>query len=98
MRNLKNVLPPRDGDKFYELWDEYEEAKTPEAKFVKALNKLEAITHLIEAGYQTYEKPEFMIRHINKAQEECPELAPVIKILKQELKKEFSNGNIPWKE
>ena len=24
MRNLKKVLPPRDGDKFYELWNEYE--------------------------------------------------------------------------
>ncbi len=96
MRNLKKVLPPRDGDKFFELWNEYEETKTLEAKFVRALNKLEAISHLIENGYKTFDKPEFIAEYVNRAEEEFPALAPVVKIFKEELKEEFKNGNIPW--
>ena len=36
-------LPSRLGAEITELWDEYETAKTPEAKLAKALDKLETI-------------------------------------------------------
>lgn len=40
---LLQPLPPRLGAEMAELWDEYEAAKTPEAKLAKALDKLETI-------------------------------------------------------
>ncbi len=40
---LLQPLPSRLGVEIAELWDEYEAAKTPEAKLAKALDKLETI-------------------------------------------------------
>lgn len=42
MQRIKNSLPGEIGDELLELWKEYEEGKTYEAKFVKALDKMEA--------------------------------------------------------
>ncbi len=98
MRQLQKVLPPREGDTLYELWNEYEESKTPEARFVRALNKLEAVAHLLEAGYKTFAQPDFMIKYLNETKIDFPPLKAVIDILKREMKAEFKNGNIPWKE
>lgn len=40
---LLEPLPPRLQDEITGLWDEYEEARTPEARLAKALDKLETI-------------------------------------------------------
>jgi putative hydrolase of HD superfamily len=40
---LLEPLPPAQRDEIVELWDEYEAARTPEAKLAKALDKLETI-------------------------------------------------------
>lgn len=40
---LMEPLPPRLRDEITALWDEYEEARTPEARLAKALDKLETI-------------------------------------------------------
>ncbi len=40
---LLEPLPPRLRDEITALWDEYEEARTPEARLAKALDKLETI-------------------------------------------------------
>jgi putative hydrolase of HD superfamily len=40
---LLEPLPPRLRDEITGLWDEYEEARTPEARLAKALDKLETI-------------------------------------------------------
>ena len=41
MKEMQSILPDKEGRTLYELWKEYEENKTPEAKFVKSLDKLE---------------------------------------------------------
>ena len=82
----------------YNLWNEYEKGSTGEAKFVKALDKLETLTHLIEAGYKTYDRPEMIVNYADKAVKEFPELKGVLKIIKQKIKVEFDKGGIPWKE
>eukprot|EP00126_Sphaerothecum_destruens_P006381 Sdes_comp19334_c0_seq1m10507 len=41
-------------DEFYELWEEYETGKTPEAKYVKDLDKFEMILQAFE--YENEEK------------------------------------------
>ncbi|MDR1300491.1 MAG: HD domain-containing protein [Candidatus Nomurabacteria bacterium] len=42
MTKTCKLLPKKLGDEIYDLWREYEDRKTPEAKYVKALDKLEA--------------------------------------------------------
>jgi len=43
MVDLKTTLGDQLGQEFYDLWKEYADAKTPEAKLVKQLDKLEMI-------------------------------------------------------
>lgn len=40
---LAALLPPEKGEEFRALWEEYEHAATPEARFVKAMDKAETI-------------------------------------------------------
>ncbi len=42
MHKIQHVLPEAVGQELLDLWKEYEEGKTYEAKFVKALDKMEA--------------------------------------------------------
>jgi putative hydrolase of HD superfamily len=43
----------------YDLWREYEEQVTTEAKFVKALDKIEGFLHIAEVGLSAYVPKEF---------------------------------------
>jgi len=98
IKNLKETLPKTIGNEISNLWNEYEEGKTQEAKFVKALDKIETLTQLAESGYNVYDKPEFIANYANKAVKSFPELLEVLKIVKRKLKAEFDKGNIKWKE
>lgn len=42
MQKIKSFLPEEIGNELLELWQDYEEGRTYEAKFVKALDKIEA--------------------------------------------------------
>jgi hypothetical protein len=71
---------------------------TKEAMFVKALDKIETLTQLVETGYTIYDKPQFIANYANKAVNKYPELLPLLKIVKRKLKEEFIKGNIERKE
>ena len=98
MDKIKNMLPEEIGEEIYSLWKEYEDSLTKEAKFVKAVDKLETLTQLVDAGYNTYDKPEFIANYADRAVKEFPELNEVLKIIKRKLKEEFNKGKIPWKK
>ncbi len=98
IKDLKETLPESIGKEIANLWHEYNECKTREAKFVKALDKLETLTQLAESGYKTYDKPEFIANYANNAVKGFPELTEMLKIVKRKLKAEFDKGNIEWKE
>lgn len=95
--NLKRTLPEKIGKEISELWYEYNEGNTKEAKFIKALDKIETLTQLAESGYKIYDKPEFIANYANKCVKAFPELLDMLKILKRKLKAEFDKGNIEWK-
>lgn len=95
---LQKNLPELIGKKITDLQNEYNENKTREAKFVKALDKLETLTQLVESGYKIYDKPEFIPNYADKAVRDFPELADTLKIVKRKLKAEFEKGDIQWKE
>lgn len=95
---LQKILPKSIGQEVTDLQNEYNENKTREAKFVKALDKIETLTQLAESGYKIYDKPEFIANYADKAVGEFPELIETLKVVKKKLKAEFKNGNIEWKK
>ena len=98
MEKLKEILPQEIGEDIYGLWDEYENAATKEARYVKALDKIECLTQLVEAGYKIYDRPELIAPYADEAVKNFPELLPALRIVKRKLKEEFIKGGFQWKE
>jgi len=86
IEELKNTLRDFGGDKIKKLWLEYEEVLTGEARFIKALDKLETLTHLIELGHEAYDEPEFMASYADEAVKNFPELKDMLLAIKNKLR------------
>jgi len=71
---------------------------TPEARFVKALDKIETLTQIAEAGHKIYDAPEFIANYADQAVRNFPLLEGMLKIVKRKLKAEFKKGRILWKK
>ena len=54
MKNLLSILGEQ-GKEYFDIWKEYEERKTKEARFVKAIDNLEMVLQALE--YENEEKP-----------------------------------------
>lgn len=91
-------LPSNIGKKIFNLWNEYEKGKTKEAKFIKALDKLETFTQTLELGYRQYNHPEYIANYADKDVLNFPKLIDILFLLKTNLKKEFKKGKIEWKK
>lgn len=96
INKLKDFFPR--GREIEDLWQEYQKGKTKEAIFVKALDKLEALIFLSELGYKFYDRPEYILTYADSTIKNIPELLPLLKMVKINLKKEFKKGNILWKK
>ena len=99
MERIKKSLPIKAGKKIYELWQDYEKGGSKEAKFIKALDKIETLTHFI--GIKARNKidmPELLITYGNKEVKNFPQLENMFKLVKKEIKKDFKRNNIPWKK
>jgi putative hydrolase of HD superfamily len=86
------------GEKIYSLWEEYEDNKTPEAKFVRALDKLESHFHIIERG-GSGENPagaKHQAFYADKAVADFPELKPLLKEAKKKLKPLLEKQGLTW--
>lgn len=90
-------LPEEQQKRLTEWRNEYEEGMTPEAVFVKAMDKLETLLQLVESGFSTYDKPDFIPTYADKAVAKVPALHNVLREIKKRLKAEFEKGGIPWK-
>ncbi|MDD4901145.1 MAG: HD domain-containing protein [Patescibacteria group bacterium] len=97
MKKLAAKIPKKAAKKIIELWREYNYGSTAEAKYIYALDKLEALTHLSEAGYKTYNDLDFIPIYADKAVRGFPGLKPALKILKDKLKEEYKKGEFEWK-
>jgi len=96
IKKMIKILPPKSGKEIGKLWNEYENAKTKEARYVKALDKIETQIKVIEEGYKKYDTPELIGWYGRKEVMNFKELSELFKIIKVKLKKEFKKGNIPW--
>lgn len=99
MKQIKKSLPAKTGKEIYGLWQDYEKGGSKEAKFIKALDKIETLTHFI--GIKADNKidmPEFLGLYGNKEVKNFPQLENMFKLVKKEIKKDFKKNNIPWKK
>lgn len=83
---LFSLLPEDLGRWLRGLWDEYEEARTPEARFASAMDRLQALAQNVFAGGRSWRErgvTEEMTRTLNTvgALDRDPSLAPVFEAL-----------------
>jgi putative hydrolase of HD superfamily len=97
MEKIKSLLPEKIGKDIYKLWEEYEYSKSKEALFVKAMDKIETITYIIEKS-KDYDHIDLIATYPDKHVKNFPELIPVLKELKKRLKKQFEKRGIEWKK
>jgi 5'-deoxynucleotidase YfbR-like HD superfamily hydrolase len=74
------------GEKIYELCWEFKTKSTQEALYVRALDKIEAITHLISVGGMDNDDFAYTATHANKSIMNFPELKPLWKSVQERLK------------
>ena len=98
IEKIKNSLPKELGKEIYDLWSEYENCSTEEGKFVKGIDKLETLTQLVESGYTTYDKPDFILEYTNKVIKDFPIIKDFLISVKEKLKTEFMKGGFSWEE
>lgn len=79
------------------LWDEYEQQHTAEAQLVKAIDKIEAFLHIKEAGHKQYTPKVFVHSYADPSVKRVPKLLGLLNVVKQQLKQEFSKGNVIWR-
>jgi putative hydrolase of HD superfamily len=97
MKRFKKMLPKKIGEEIYELWQEYEDGESKEALFVKALDKIETVSHAIENGIK-YTDLDVIATYSNKHVNNFIQLKDVSRVLKKRLKKEFERKNLVWKK
>lgn len=93
------------GRDIMELWQEYEDQNTDEAKFVKALDKIEAFLHLDEEGTGAYIPEQFhgdyadeAVKKFDEAIHHFPPLQKLLDPIKQDLQKKFEELGVEWVE
>lgn len=91
------------GERVYDLWQEYEDQKTMEAKFIKALDKIEGFLHIAEGEVEMYVPKEFHADYANKAviafdeaTNHFPGLKDLLDAVKDNLRHQFDLAGVAW--
>ncbi len=93
------------GASIHDLWQEYEGQATLEAKFIKALDKIEGFLHIAEVGVDAYQPKEFYADYANaavaafdEATYHFPELKDFLDAVKKNLQDQFEKVGVKWIE
>lgn len=97
MKIIFQSMPPKLRKNISALYKEYELKKSEEAKFVKALDRIETTSHLLNTGKKSYNTPDIIATYPNASAKEFPKIESFIEEMKNRLKNEFIKNNIPWK-
>ncbi len=98
MEYLKNVLWWDMWDEIYSYWEEYENWETKEAKFVKALDKIETNNQFCDAWINVFDVVDFIPVYADKHIAKVPELKKVLDITKRKLKESYKKWWFEWKK
>jgi 5'-deoxynucleotidase YfbR-like HD superfamily hydrolase len=98
MEEIRLMLPEDVWSEILWLWSEYENWTTPEARFVKSLEKIESIDHVIYYWHEYVDIPDKMATYCDKTIEKTPELKWYYDWQRSKLKEIFSDWWFEWKE
>lgn len=96
MVQIRESLSKETGTELHDIWNEYEAGKTSEARYVKALDKIETINHMLVIGRESFDHPELIAPYPKKAVLKFPELIPLYQELLDRLKPEFAKKGWKW--
>lgn len=88
------------GSRLYSLWKEYEDCKTLEARFVKALDKMETFIHIIERGGtgDDIDDARHQALYADGAVRNFPELKPFLSAIKKRARPVLEAQGLEWSE
>lgn len=75
---LFSILPEDQARNVYELWREFEEVTTPEARFAACLDRMQPLLLNYNTNGHTWHKPEVNSKKVLKRNELLPKTAPEI--------------------
>lgn len=91
------------GSKILNLWEEYEDHETIEAKFVAALDGIEAYIHIADRGVKAYIPKEFHGYYVDRAvlafdqaAQDVPEVKDLLNMIKKDLKTQFQKVGVKY--
>jgi putative hydrolases of HD superfamily len=96
MEAMRGMLPAASGRLLIELWREYEDCETPEAKFARALDKLEVQHQHNLADLQTWTEQELGLVY-TKMDRECAHdtaLMTLLAVIRSRAERKMRNGGI----
>lgn len=92
-RRIFGMLPDGQGDEFYDLWVEFENRRTPEARFAMALDRMEPILQNLYRGGEDWRRNEIpyeMVLETNKKVNEGSK--QLWEYIKSEIDRCYKNG------
>jgi putative hydrolases of HD superfamily len=99
MLKIKKQAPKSIGKEISDLWREYADHKTKEAKITASLDKIEGLmTFFNRGGIPAKYYKDYAATYANKYVKETPELLSLYKILQTEMKKTYKKNNLEWKK
>ena len=75
---LFNILPPDQAQTFRNLWDEFEERKTPESRFANALDRVQPFLHNYFTRGQTWQENDIKSAQVKARMQPVDDGAPVL--------------------
>jgi putative hydrolase of HD superfamily len=98
MEDFRKMLPGDLGEEIFSLWEEYNQGKTMEGRYIKALDKIETSIHTLEMGRAGFDDDELIGMYGKKEVMDFPELKDMYDLVKGEIREEFERQGFPWRE
>jgi putative hydrolase of HD superfamily len=99
MIRIKKLAPKLIGEEISDLWKEYADHKTKEAKITASLDKIEGLmTFFNRGGIPAKYYKDYAATYANKYVKETPELLSFYKILQKEMEKSYKKNNLKWEK
>ncbi len=73
-----NILPPDQARQFHDLWNEFEEIKTPESRFANALDRVQPLLHNYFTQGQIWQENKIRSGQVKARMQPVDEGAPVL--------------------
>lgn len=73
-----NILPPDQAGTFRDLWDEFEDRKTPESRFANALDRVQPLLHNYFTRGQTWQENDIKSDQVKSRMQPVDDGAPVL--------------------